>query len=213
MLPGQQGPGIPAEIQQIVSAYQMGRITVVSGSQRGQCYLCEHGLIGKAGYAPAQPLRWDQISVVWRQTKATYTWWTTYKQMLVTTTYIVQRSDGYTFSLDRSFQNYAFLRQGIEDGTMRVLFPSAWQSYMHGQMLSFGSLLVNYQGISNGRGWLLWPQVASVKVEVIDNEVVVVKQQGVGRAWAKVETSTVMNLHVLLALAEHVRRSYGLPRR
>lgn len=89
MAGNQQRIAAPPEIQRVVSAYQMGKITSMSTTKQGkQYYLCERGLIAKDGNAFAQPLLWDQISVVWRQTKATYTWFSSRKRYLLSTTYL-----------------------------------------------------------------------------------------------------------------------------
>lgn len=207
MAGNQQRIAAPPEIQRVVSAYQMGKITSMSTTKQGkQYYLCERGLIAKDGNAFAQPLLWDQISVVWRQTKATYTWFSSRKRYLLSTTYTLQRQDGYTFSLDRSFAT-----QNIERETLRAMSPTVLQNYARGQEVPFGPVSVSLQGIRKGPELLPWPQVESAKIEIIGNEVVEIKKRGGWPAWAKVDTSTIPNLHVFLALVEYARNNPGVP--
>jgi len=69
MVSSQHGSVAPAEIQHIVSSYQMGAISMVFASKTAQYYLCDRGFIGKMGNTAVQPFRWDQIPAIWRQVK------------------------------------------------------------------------------------------------------------------------------------------------
>lgn len=206
----QHGSFAPAEIQYIASFYQMGAISMVSASKTAQYYLCDRGFIGKMGNTAAQPFRWDLIPAVWRQAKVTYPLWSTYKRLIVTTTYAIQRNDGYTFYLDGSFQYFDILHKNVEAETRQILLPAALQGYAQGQMLPFGPLVLSRQGVSNGRNLLPWQYIESIKIEVnADGEFVLVKQQGAWRAWAKEMTSTIPNLTVFLALVDRALKEHG----
>lgn len=206
----QHGSFAPPEIQHIASTYQMGAISMVSPSKTAQYYLCDRGFIGKRGNAAAQPFRWDLIPAVWRQVKVTYPVWSTYKRLIVTATYVIQRNDGYTFYLDRSFQYFDILHKNVEAETRQNLLPAALQGYVQGQMLPFGSLALSRQGIGNARSFLPWQYIESIKVELnADGEFVLVKQQGAWRAWAKEMTSTIPNLTVFLALVDRALKEHG----
>ncbi len=203
---------MPPEIQQIASIYQMGAIDFMLGStsrRQLQFYHCRQGFIVKEGMNAAQPFRWDQIPVVWRNVKITHIY-NRVTRVIAKITYIIQRVDGYTFYLDHALDNFDLMCKNIEAETRKILLPPAIQSYMYGQMLTFGPIVLNRQGISNGREWLPWYQIEAITNQVdYDNEIIKVKRMGSWLSWKKITTANIPNLSVLLALVDYALRECG----
>ena len=165
-------------------------------------YLCERGFLYTEKNMAPQPFLWDQIQV-WRAVTRHYR---NGAYTGTTTIYTIQRHDGYRIMLNNRLNNIEYLGAAISEQATQAQLPRAIQTFNSGQTLSFASLTLSQQGISNGRELLPWTQVQAVDVK---DGYISVKRQGGWFRWAKLAASEVPNLFIFLALVDHVLKQYG----
>jgi hypothetical protein len=130
--------------------------------------------------------------------------------VIVKIIYTIHQVDGHKFTLDNTIYGFDILHKRVEYEVKQIQLPVAIQNYTNGQTINFGSLSLNQQGLSKGNELLPWQQIEGIKYEITDSqEVVLVKKQGAWLNWAKVTTSTIFNLAVLLALADYALKQHG----
>ncbi|MFI9566116.1 DUF6585 family protein [Streptomyces rishiriensis] len=87
----------------------------------------------------------------------------------------------------------------IAEAIGRTQAPKAWDAVQEGRKTTYGPFELDATGITAKRkGTLPWPMVEAINVHA---GVVVVRQYGRRRAWAKAEVKTVPNLLVFLTVA------------
>ncbi|HLZ57258.1 MAG TPA: DUF6585 family protein [Ktedonosporobacter sp.] len=121
-----------------------------------RAYVFNYGLIyGKGGRL--EPLRWDQIQVVWHKIiKSRYS--TSHQ-------FTMQRNDGQSFKLPTILKHIEDLGVTIEDEVARVLLPGALAAYNAGQMIILGRVTVDQRGIGNGKDIIPWAKVGSITLK------------------------------------------------
>jgi hypothetical protein len=146
----------------------------------------------------AELVYWDEIRVVrWdTQSRRTEHTITTPVQL------VVVQEDGPALVFTESVSRLQELRRLIEERTLPHLLRAALQGVQAGQTISFGVVRVNKEGIHDPGGSLPWDGLALAEV---DKGRLLLREVGGRRPFATFTRSQVPNLHLLVALAEHLR--------
>ncbi len=109
----------------------------------------------------------------------------------------------------RSFlDDLPWLGQIIQHETLAYLLPPAIAALKSGEMLDFGPLGIDSEGLRSGpEKRLAWDEIAEVKTA---NGVLTVTMRGKRWAWFKAPLSEVPNAHVLLALVQGCQKKEAL---
>jgi hypothetical protein len=158
-------------------------------------------------------IRWDQIAFVWHKVKkTTSTTSTTSPSTGYTTTttststyhsYIVQRTDGAKVVFDDTFSRLKELGQTIEQESARYLLPQAIAAFYARQSVVFGTMYVNFSGVSDGRKTLPWSELKSIKVDE-NNGTIAIRKQGKWLNWSNLSLSETPNILVFEALVNSI---------
>jgi hypothetical protein len=156
-------------------------------------YVCKEGFAFTNG-KKSEPYRWDSIASVMLDI-------TSYSQYGMNTgttyKYTVRRNDGEKLVLDDKFIDVDALGNTITQEAAVHMLPRVMADFNAGQTITFGSLSVNQQGVSNGRNILPWSEVSGV---FINKGFVIVLQKGKKSSWANIRVAKVPNVFVLDAL-------------
>jgi hypothetical protein len=113
------------------------------------------------------------------------------------TTIVLTRADGEQISLPSTLADFAALGQRVQEETYRRLFPVMLEAFQSGQALSFGPVICMLGGISVGKDFLPWNQVAAVERA---SDKLEVKRVGKKKAWGKSDFNVVVNPHVFMGI-------------
>jgi hypothetical protein len=112
--------------------------------------------------------------------------------------------DGKSLVFRNFLDDLQWLGQIIQHETLPYLLPPALAALKNGEVLSFGPLSLDVEGLSaETEKRLSWDEVQDVK---ITNGLLIVEQVGKWRSWFKNAIGQIPNAHVLLALAERCRK-------
>lgn len=117
--------------------------------------------------------------------------------------YFVRRSDGRTLRMDNEVRGVAALGERLREETGKRLQARAAELIDGGEAANFGPLALTREGVVRGGRELPWADVGRVDLE--DGMVVVVDRAG--RRWSQDLYGLVPNAHVLLVLAQRVKKS------
>jgi hypothetical protein len=159
-------------------------------------YLFAGGFVHVKGRV-VDPVRWDQIKAVRHKV-------TNVRGRLIST-YTLQRSDGKTFQYSRPLQNVEKLGEIIQQEVTRIQLPQVLAAFNTGQLLNFGKVNVDRQGINNGKEMIPWSQVDSLTTQ---QDHLVAKKDGRLLQWRSVKMGDVVNLGVLLGLVNTITRGH-----
>ncbi len=162
------------------------------GSSNLRVYLFTNGFIAARG-KNGDVFRWDQIQAVWEKV--------TSSRSGNVFTYTVQRNDGKTSKMGSQLMKVRDLGVQIMREVTRIQLPLAKAAYNGGQVLSFGKVNVNLQGVNNGKELVPWDQIGSMTVT--QGKIFIVKD-GRQLKWSTVKAADVPNLPVLLALVNQI---------
>lgn len=114
----------------------------------------------------------------------------------------VQRSDGAIFKFNSTVQHVTQLIQTIQTAVMQAHMPRAMAAFNAGSPVTFGSLTLSQQGLSNGREIVPWNEVQSVDIK---QGQVIVKRVGKTFRWANVNIGQIPNVLVFMSLINYAR--------
>jgi hypothetical protein len=118
--------------------------------------------------------------------------------------YTIKQHDGSKLSFSDNMARMEGLSNYIEASVATRLFPKVTAAYERGEDLKFGSLTVSKQGIHNGKNWLPWNDVQSVRFE---NGRFLVSKTGKWLDWGNFYTPSIPNFTVLEMLVDYIGRS------
>lgn len=169
-----------------------GIYTLINSNLR--VYVFTNGFINAKGRR-SEVIRWDQIQAIWEKvTRSSYGNTLTY-------TYTVQRNDGQTFRQGSPLQNSRDMGLSMMREVVKVQLPLVKAAYGAGQVLAFGPIKVDMQGLNNGKEMVPWQQISRLAVK---NGVVSLEQNGRQLKWSTVKAADVPNLSVLISLVNFV---------
>lgn len=114
----------------------------------------------------------------------------------------VQRTDGAIFKFNSTVQHVTQLIQTIQTAVMQAHMPRAMAAFNAGSPVTFGSLTLSQQGLSNGREIVPWNEVQSVDIK---QGQVIVKRVGKTFRWANVNIGQIPNVLVFMSLINYAR--------
>ena len=158
--------------------------------------------LGRIQGESAEMLRWEDVTVVQRVSLTS----SERSKMQPSRKLILLANDGRTFELDDSLHGLHELRDLVEQQTLTHLFPPLLDLWEAGEDVSFGKLSATRDGLRFGDKTLPW--AACEDIEVTGGQVTV-KAQGAWLSFCKVPLHEVPNVHILLALAEYIRKYAG----
>ena len=164
---------------------------------RRRVQVFDQGIIYTQG-AKAQTWRWDEIAFVWQQITRVSVYF-----IPVTTSYVytVQHRNGQKIKLTNGINKVKQLGELIQNETFTRLMPLAAAAYNNGEMLHFGKLTINQQGIGNSKEIVPWAQVKGVEV---NQGYVAVKRESKWLRWANVPVAGVPNFFIFMALVDQI---------
>jgi Family of unknown function (DUF6585) len=170
-------------------------------------YSSWHVYIYTEGFAFARgskvdAFRWDQVDAIWqsitrRYVNGIYTG-TTYK-------YTIRGIDSRQVVLTNRITDIAKLGGIISDMITRVKLPEMVAAFRAGSTLSFSTLSVNSQGVSNGKELVSWDQIKKIEV---NNGTVTVKKEGKWLSWSSVQVSKIPNFFIFMALVNAIMNKF-----
>lgn len=171
-----------------------------------QVYLFEQGLVVERG-KQVQVFPWNQVAAVWQSITRTYR---NGRYAGTTYVYTLRRADGYQVKLNNLTKDIAELGAALAQGITRELVPQALHSLQAGQTLTFASLSINREGISNGQAFLPWSQVQGIDVQ---QGRVSVKKTGTARAFWTNRVAKIPNFLVFMAVTSEMLRRASAARK
>jgi hypothetical protein len=117
--------------------------------------------------------------------------------------YFVRRRDGRTLRMDNEVAGVRELGERLREETRRWLVARASELIERGEAADFGPLALTREGVLRGGRKLPWADVG--RVDISEGMLVVVDREG--RRWSEDLYGFVPNAHVLLVLAQKVKRS------
>ena len=158
----------------------------------------EDGLARVQGESVAV-LRWEDVAIVQRASLTT----SERGKMQPARKLILTGRDGAALELDDSLSDLRTLRELVEQHTLAYLFPPILDAYERGEAVSFGKLSVSREGVHSGRKTLPWSECEDVEAA---QGHLTIKAQGAWLSFCKVPLHELANVHILLALAEYIRK-------
>lgn len=163
-------------------------------------YVCSDGFAFVRG-GRVDAFRWDQIEAMWQAITRRYSYGV---YVGATHKYTVRRKDGVQVVFNDRFAQVEDLGNALSRAITDVVFPQVLAAYNAGQTITFGSLSIGLQGVSNGRETLPWNQIKEIGV---NRGVISVRREGKWLSWSTIYASRVPNLFVFLALVNYVLKN------
>lgn len=116
--------------------------------------------------------------------------------------YLVRRRGGESLKMDNEVGGAGQLGDRLREETLARLLPRAAEQVARGEAAHFGKFALTRAGVAHGERLLAWADVGRVDAE--EGRLVVVDRAG--REWAGELYGFVPNAHVLLMLAQRVRK-------
>ncbi|HWS53641.1 MAG TPA: DUF6585 family protein [Pyrinomonadaceae bacterium] len=117
--------------------------------------------------------------------------------------YFIRLGDGRTLRMDNEVRGVRALGERLREETSRRLLARAAEAVEGGEAANFGPLALTREGVLRGERKLPWAEVGRVDVE--EGKLVVVDRAG--RRWSEDLYGFVPNAHVLLVLAQRVKKA------
>ena len=159
----------------------------------------DHGLVYQhSGEADTYP--WDELAVVWQQIISR-----NYRggARQTTHTYRIVNRDGRKALFDDRIVGIQGLGEAIQKGSLPPLLSDAMAKYDKGEVLAFGRLLLDEQGIALGRKVLPWDELESAEVR---GGRLYLQRAGSRGSWAEILVSDLPNVHSLVAMIRSLKR-------
>ncbi|MFN8374229.1 MAG: DUF6585 family protein [Anaerolineae bacterium] len=115
--------------------------------------------------------------------------------------YTIETADRRRIKLSNEIKDISLLGDTIQQETSKRMLPQAVAAYQSGQPVSFGSITLSKDGVSQGRKQLSWAEVEGVQIE---NGYVKFKKQGKWFNWANVPAAKIPNLYVFLSMVDNI---------
>jgi hypothetical protein len=145
----------------------------------------------------SQTFFWDEVTALWEKKTAGH-WARVWKGSLIFT---VQRANGPEIHFDDSLPRLKELGEILHKETLPHLLPRTLAVYEAGDILPFGKLRLNLQGLSHDNETLLWRDVQGV---TLTGHLLTVNKTGKWLTWYSVPVAEIPNVRVLQALVEHI---------
>ncbi len=139
-------------------------------------------------------VHWDEVAEVWQNVIQTYRG---SAHTNTTHIYTVCLADGRKFVFNDQVDKIAGLGAALQQQCAARMLPRAREAYNAGEVITFGPLSVNRDGITKGSATLPWEQVEQVELR---RGVLHVRKKKERRDWAFAMASKIPNLPVLIAL-------------
>lgn len=146
-----------------------------------------------------QEFAWDEIEV-FSETEQVYR--AAGLESGVSYQYFIRRSDGRTLRMDNEVRGVRALGERLRAETCSRLLSPAAGLVAGGEAANFGPLAVTREGVVRGERKLAWADVG--RVDVSEGKLVVVDRAG--RQWSEDLYGLVPNAHVLLVLAQRMKK-------
>ncbi len=161
--------------------------------------ICADGLL-RVKRNQVEIIRWDQVEAMWQAVTKRYV-----NGVYTGTThlYTVHRADGATFKFNDNIRHVEALGNSIQREVTRKLLPHVISAYNMGSTVTFGTLSVNQQGISNSKEMLPWGQFNGIQV---NRGIVTVKKEGKWLNWSTVRVPRIPNFYVFMALVDYAAK-------
>lgn len=163
-------------------------------------YVCSDGFAFVRG-GRVDAFRWDQIEAMWQAITRRYSYGV---YVGATHKYTVRRKDGVKVVFNDRFAQVEDLGNALSRSITNVVFPQVLAAYNAGQTITFGSLSISLQGVSNGRETLPWSQIKEIGV---NRGIISVRREGKWLNWSTIYASRVPNFFVFLALVNYVLKN------
>jgi len=164
--------------------------------------LFEHGLVVSELSGPVHVFRWADLLALQEITDR-YVYGV---QVARTFQYTLHRPDGATATLTQFYAEPERWGAAIQSEVTRAQLSSVMDLLRRGGTARFGDLALAQGGIANTREALAWGEVEQI---VVDQGMLVVRKTGKKLAWSRTPAQQVPNLHLLLTVAENLRRTSG----
>ena len=171
-------------------------------------YQFANGLVRAKG-EQLDVIRWDQVAFVIQNVRRRgygYAWGGIIGAAMTNTntphSINVQRSDGKVFKFGGTLRHVTQLIQTIQGAVTQAHMPRAIAAYDSDSPVTFGTFVLNHQGLSNGREVLPWNEIQSVDVK---NGKVLIKRTGKTFSWANVNISQIPNVLVFMSMVNYAR--------
>jgi len=142
--------------------------------------------------------RWDQIDCMWQRITRQYMngiyMGTQYK-------YTIRGLNKRQVVLNNRITNIGSLGNIISDMVTRVKLPLVLAAFKAGNTITFGSLSVSLQGVSNSKELISWNQIKEIGV---NGGIVTVKKEGKWLSWSSVQVANIPNFFIFLALVNAI---------
>jgi hypothetical protein len=148
--------------------------------------LPEKAVLHRAGGDQAADAYWYDLSRAGRR--------------LFGTVLMLTRSDGEQLGLPSTLGDFAALGRRVQEETYRRLFPTMEDDFQAGQPVAFGPIVCGLGGITVRKSTLPWADVAAL--DRVQDKLEVKRAGKKKRAWAKVELNEVVNVHLLMGVAD-----------
>jgi hypothetical protein len=164
-------------------------------SHRGErAALHEHGVLVERG-GKQHAATWDEIATVTEKIEKIHVnGQHIYNRFL----YTIEKRGGETFTLSNMVSGVDEIGQEIKEKTFALMYPRAVEALQSGKKLSFGTMLVDANGLEESGARFLWTQLAGIEVK---DGLIKVKDRA-GKAVMSGHYGTTPNAHVLIALME-----------
>jgi hypothetical protein len=162
-------------------------------------YACDKGFIIKQSAEKPRVVRWDEIETI--QSTITYAPKSLFIRQRM---YTLRCHDGYTLTFSASRKHLTKLDKTFEEQLTRRRVPFQFADYQAGQMLNFGPLSMNREGIIARGKMLPWEQVADISL-LKDRRLVIYKVGERPEIWLNLPAFKIPNLSILLALFKRIR--------
>jgi hypothetical protein len=142
--------------------------------------------------------RWDQIDCMWQRITRRYMngiyMGTQYK-------YTIRGLNNRQVILNDRITNIGSLGNIISDMVTRVKLPLVIAAFKAGNTITFGSLSVSLQGVSNSKELISWSQIKEIGV---NRGMVTVRKEGKWLSWSSVQVANIPNFFIFLALVNTI---------
>ena len=170
---------------------------------RGLCVrVFPGGLVRQQGEA-VDVVPWESIAVV---TRSVLSWQQLESALDGAIRLTLTTRDGRKLEFDEFLPRLRKLRKYVEQYTLPHLFTPALDAWERGRAVQFGKVTAHRRGLTFRGATLPWPSCGIL--EVFKGNLVI-KRKGAWFAFCKVPVRHVPNVHILLALAEYIRKYAG----
>ncbi len=173
----------------------LGGVSVLytNWTHRGErAALHEHGLLIERG-GKGHAATWDEIATVTEKIEKIHV---NGQHIYDRYLYTIEKRGGETFTLSNMVSGVDVIGHEIKEQTFARMYPRAAEALQSGKKISFGTMLLDTNGMEESGARFLWTQLAGVEVK---DGVIEVKDRA-GKAVMRGQYGATPNAHVLLAL-------------